>query len=146
MSKLSVILGTLAWVLSYHVAGSVWGMHGKLTMLGIGLTIWIAGSIYIARAKRYIREMCEPIEAEAMIADLDEPDIQGLKLTTPQKFLDAILGLALVFMPLVVVSFIRGESITWDSQFTFWHLGTVFVGGFAYLILRPRVFRREDSS
>jgi hypothetical protein len=141
MSKFYLILGTLAWVLVYHLAGSIWGMHGKLTMLGIGLAIWIGASIYIARTKRYIRKMCEPDEAEAMIADLDEPDIQGLKLTAPQTFFDGILGIAFFFVPPVVVSLIREESITWESPFTVWHLGSLFVGLFAYLVLRPRIFR-----
>jgi len=141
-----VIIGTA------HLLKYFYGFQAKVIFAGIILVVSIAMSIahYFlkTRLRRTIASMTEEQRNEYfeecrregvgdVMEGLDEPALSWMG-----KTIDVIGGVAAAFLPPLIYHFATVGPLTWNSNFTGWHLACMTAGVLVYVLLRKRIVYR----
>jgi hypothetical protein len=128
--RIAPILGLIA---AYQTAGVLWGRDTKQYALIGMLVLWTVLTFVLAAMRRRLwRE--HPDVSAALESD-----------TGAQwywKILDAMFVVILVLGPPLVVSLRRREPLSWESEFTGYHLLAMAGGVGVYLLGRAYVLRQ----
>ncbi|MCE9609069.1 MAG: hypothetical protein K8R23_02460 [Chthoniobacter sp.] len=120
----------IALLAAYHTAGVLWGKDAKLYVLIGMLALYAVLTLALFVVRRRLRREQPELAAE-LDADADPPWYWRL--------LDGVLGVSFAFGPPLVVSLVRRQPLTWESEFTGYHLLAMAGGVGVYLLARAYV-------
>lgn len=133
VKRIAPILALIALFAAYHVAGVLCGRDAKLHLLiGIlGLYALLCLALFIIR-RRLRREQPE------LAAELDA----DARARWYWRLLDGVLGVSFALGPPLIVSLVRRQSLSWESEFTGYHVLALAGGVGVYLLGRAYVVKR----
>jgi hypothetical protein len=133
MKRFAPFFAIIALLAAYHAAGVLWGRDGNLyVLIGIlGLYAVVTLAVFIIR-RRLRRE--HPDLAETLNSDSDA--------LWYWRVLDVAMGVSFAFGPPLIVSVIRRQPLSLESEFTGYHLLAMASGGGVYLLGRAYVVRQ----
>ena len=133
MKRIAPILALIALLAAYHTAGVLWGRDAKLYVLIGMLGLYaVLGLVLFIMRRRLRRE--QPELAAELDADGSAPWYW--------RVLDGVLGVCFAFGPPLIVSLARRQSLSWESEFTGYHVLALVSGVGVYLLGRAYVIRR----
>lgn len=133
MNRIAPVLALIALLAAYHAIGVVWGRDVMLCMISGILGLYAVLSIALFITRRRLRKEHPELAAE-MDTDASAPWYW--------RFLDGVVGVIFAFGPPLIVSLMSGQSLSWESEFTGYHLLALAVGVGVYLLGRAYVIRR----
>lgn len=133
MKRIAAILVIIALVAAYHTGGVLWGRNGKLYALIAMLALYVVLALVLFVLRRKLRR-----EQPELAATLE------LEAGAPWywKLLDGGLGVSFAFTPPLVVSLMRHQPLSWESEFTGYHLLALAGGVGLYFLGRACVVRQ----
>lgn len=133
MKRIAPIIALITLLAAYYTAGVLWGSDAKLyVLIGIlGLYAILSLALFIVR--RGLRTEQPDL---APILDSDS----GVRWYW--KILDGVLGGSFFFGPPLIVSLVRCQPLSWESEFTGYHLLAMVGGAGVYLLGRAYVVRQ----
>lgn len=133
MKRIAPILALIALLVAYHTAGVLWGRDAKLYAL-IGMFVLYA----LLTFALFVMSCRLRREQPHLAAELDTD------VTAPWywRLLDGVLGVAFAIIPPLLVSLARRQPLSWESEFTGYHLLAMAGGVGVYLLGRAYVIRR----
>ena len=136
-----IIVSILALLVIYRLLGVATGISGRVRIVLTFVIFWVLRSLALHLQNRYLsdrlRDMGVRDGTSPLEAFLAEP-----KWTGGWRFADAGLCILAAFGPPVLLSLLRREHITWDSQFTAQHLLAMMLGAGLYLVARSWLWRK----
>lgn len=133
MKRTTFILALVALLAAYHSAGVLWGRDAKLYVLIGMLALYAVLTLALFLVRRRLRKE-QPDLAAALDSDSGPPWYC--------KLLDGALGVSFAFAPPLIVSLVRREHLSWEGEFTGYHLLAIAGGVGVYLLGRAYVIRR----
>ena len=132
MKPIALILAFAALLGACVAAGVLWGRDAKLYVLIGMLGLYSVLSFVVFIMRRRLRR--------------EQPDLAAALDSNPGapwywKLLDGVLGVSFAFGPPLIVSLVRRQPLTWESEFTGYHLLALLGGVGSYLIGRAYVVR-----
>ena len=147
-SILVVVLLSVIGALLKHF----FGLAGKVIFVGVIALSAIAFSIIYSIQKAYLRrelrnmsrEEIESYVAECKKEGIDDPfeDVHEAGLSWTGGLIDLVLGGSAALSPPLIYHVVRGFPLSWDSEFTGWHLLCMVVGVLLYMVVRTKVTNR----
>jgi hypothetical protein len=142
------ILALGALLAVYHTAGVLWGRDAKVYILIGMLALYGVAGVTLFIMRRRLRAGVHRMDA-ASRADLlrEHPEVAeelAPSATVPWlwRVLDTVLGITFAFGPPVIVSLVRKQPLTWESECTGYHLAAMAGGIGVYLLGRAFVIRQ----
>ena len=128
------------------------GFAAKAIFAGVifvsAIAISIIYSIQKASLRRALSAMSQD-EIESYEAECRKQGIENAfeavdeaELSWMGKAIDVILGMTAVFGPPLVYHIVRGLPLSWDSEFTGWHLLCMAGGALMYTAIRRKTMNR----
>ena len=133
MKRIALVLALIALLAAYHAIGVLWGRDVKLYVVSGMLGLYAVLSIALFIMRRRLRREHPELAAE-MDADASAPWYWRLS--------DGVLGVSFAFGPPLIVSLMRGQSLSWESEFTGYHVLSLAVGVGVYLLGRAYLIKR----
>ena len=133
MKRIAPILALIALLAAYHTAGVLWGRDAKLYVLIGMLVLYAVLTLALFVVRRRLRREQPELAAE-LDADASAPWYWRL--------LDGVLGVSFAFGPPLIVSLVRRQPLSWEGEFTGYHLLAMAGGVGVYLLGRACVVRR----
>ena len=133
MKRIASILALVALLAAYHTAGVLWGRDAKLYVLIGMLALYAVLTLVLFIMRRRLR-IEQPGVAAELVADGGAPWYWRL--------LDGVFGVIFAFGPLLIVSLVRRQPLSWGSEFTGYHLLAMAGGVGVYLLGRACVVRQ----
>lgn len=127
------ILGFIALLAVYHFAGVFWGRGVKLYILVGMLGVYAVVELALFVMRRKLRRK-QPDIAPRLDSDSGIP--------WHWRLLDVVLGVSFAFGPPVIVSLVRRLPLSWESEFTGYHLLAMGGGVGVYLVGRAYAVKR----
>ena len=133
MKRIALVLALIALLATYQAIGVLWGRDVKLYVISGILGLYAVLSIALFIMRRRLRREHPELAAE-MDADAGAPWYW--------RILDGVLGVSFAFGPPVIVSLTRRQSLSWESEFTGYHVLALAAGVGVYLLGRAYAIRR----
>lgn len=133
MKRIIPILALIALLAAYHSAGVLWGRDAKLYVVIGMLSLYALLTLALFVVRRRLRRD-QPELAEELDADAGAPWYWRL--------LDGVLGVSFALVPPLIVSLARRQPLSWEGEFTGYHLLAMAGGVGVYLLGRAYVIRR----
>jgi hypothetical protein len=133
VKRITPILGLVALLAAYHIAGGIWGRTAKFyTLVGM-LLLYAALAAALFFSRRQLQR--------------ERPDLAGILDSAPVspwywKLLDAVFGVIFAFVPPVLVSLALGQPLSWESEFTGYHVLAMAGGVGIYWLGRAYAVKR----
>ena len=130
MKRIAPILALVALLAAYHTAGVLWGRDAKLyAMIGM-LVLYAVLTLALFVMRRRLRR--------------DQPDVSAALDSNSGsswywRLWDVGFGVAFAFGPPLIVSLVRRQALSWESEFTGYHLLAMAGGVVVYLLGRAYV-------
>lgn len=133
VKRIALIVAFVALLAVHHAAGVLWGRDAKLYVLiaMLGLCAVLTLALFIMR--RPLRRV-QPDRAATLDSAFGAPWYW--------KLLDGVLGLSFTFGPPLALSLVRRQPLSWESEFTGYHVLAMAGGVSVYLLARAYVVRR----
>lgn len=131
MKRIAPILALIALFAAYHTAGVLWGRDAKLYVLIGMLALYGVLTVALFIMRRRLRR-------EDMAAEWDG----DTSAPWYWRLLDGVLGVSFAFGPPLIVSLMRRQPLSWESEFTGYHLLAMAGGVGVYLVGRAYVVRQ----
>ena len=144
VTRTKLILAFLALVAVYHIAGAIWGRDSKLYFAGALVIIYVIVAIAARVAERRLATRFSHLDAEQRATlSASDPDFDSVLRPAQQppwywRALGGLFGVALALGSPILVSLVRGDSLSSDSIFTGYHLLAMACGVGIYYLLHAR--------
>jgi hypothetical protein len=125
------------------------GLPAKAVFAGViafsAITLSMISSCQKAHLRRELRAMsADQIEmyvAECKTEGIEDPfeEVSEAELSWTGKIVDLVLGVTAAFGPPVVYHVVHGLPLSWNSEFTVWHLLWMGIGVAMYMSIRRRI-------
>lgn len=132
----------------YHTAGVLWGRNAKVYFLIGMLALYGVAGVVLFVMRRRFRAGVHRMD-DASRADLLREHPEVAKELAPSarvpwlwRVLDTVLGITFALGPPVTVSLAQRQPLTWESEFTGYHLAAMAGGVGVYLAGRAFVIRQ----
>jgi hypothetical protein len=133
VKRIAPILALIALLAAYHTAGVLWGRDAKLYVLIGLLALYGVLTLALCVVRRRLRREQPELAAE-LDADVSAPWYWRL--------LDGVFGVSFAFGPPLIVSLVRHQPLSWESEFTGYHVLAVAGGVGVYLLGRAYIIRQ----
>jgi hypothetical protein len=133
MKRIAPILALIALLVVYHAAGVLWGRDAKLYVLVGMLGLYAVLTVALFMVRRRLRRD-QPDLAEALDSDSGAPWYW--------KLLDGALAVCFAFGPPMIVSLVRRQPLSWESEVTGYDVLALAGGVGVYLLGRAYVVRK----
>jgi len=148
VKSITPVLAIVALLAVYHTAGVLWGRDAKLYfligMLVLYALVGLAVFIMRRRLQSDVQGMDEVSREELLREhpEVEEELAPSAGVPWPWRVLDVVLGIVFAFGPPLVVSLARQQPLTWESEFTGYHVLAMAGGVGAYCLGRAYVIRQ----
>jgi hypothetical protein len=127
------LLAFVALIALYQVVGTKWGRSAKLYFLVGMLALYVIAALVLFVMRR---RLCGEHAQSA------EGPVSSSAIPWYWRIFDTMIGVSFVIGPPVGVTLVRQQPLSWDGEFTGYHLLAMAGGAAAYFLGRTCVIRK----